>query len=222
MAERVVSSGNARARAASGLLGNTFLGIAVGLACYYGLTNVVSSAQQSDLRSQMPRAVYEREAVASGPTLDFNGWRSHDRRYWTSLDDGAAFGRLVIPAMGLDTVVVKGVTRPDLRKGPGWITYTNLPGPTGNCGISGHRTTYAHPFLRLDELKSGDTIQLYSPYRRYTYRVRRKFAVTPDHVEVVRSTKKPTLTLTACHPPYSARYRLIVQSDLIEVKRLAE
>lgn len=46
------------------------------------------------------------------------------------------------------------------------------------------------------------------------------FAVTPDHVEVVAHTEEPMLTLTACHPPYSTRLRLIVQSKLVDVRRL--
>ena len=65
---------------------------------------------------------------------------------------GGVFGRLVIERMELDTLVVKGHTRAVLKKGPGWIDYTDLPGPTGNAGISGHRTTYGAPFRRLDEL----------------------------------------------------------------------
>ena len=49
----------------------------------------------------------------------------------------------------------------------------------------------------------------------------RTFTVRPRQVEVLRPTDEPTLTLTACHPPYSAAYRLIVQSRLVEVRRSA-
>lgn len=219
MAERTESRTKRHVHSAERLLGNVFLGIAVGLIGYYAVTNLVTRSAQSDLQTQIPRVTDE---PAATNTMDFSGWRSHDRAYWLKLAEGQAFGRLVIPSAKIDSMVVKGVSRADLRKGPGWIAYTDLPGPTGNCGISGHRTTYGAPFRQLDELKPGDTIRFYSPYRRYTYRVRKKFAVTPDKTEVVRTTKKPTLTLTACHPPYSARYRLIVQSDLVEVIRLAE
>jgi sortase A len=132
------------------------------------------------------------------------------------------FGRLIIERMELDAVVIKGHSPANLKKGPAWIDYTNLPAPTGNVGISGHRTTYGAPFYRLDELQPGDTIDLYSPYRLYRYVVAESFQVTPDRVDVVESTEQPRLTLTACDPPYSARYRLIVWSDLSEVRHLEE
>lgn len=205
-------------------VGNMLLGLALGLLGYYAATNAVSAVEQRTLRASAPAQLYETRVVpsaeATGPAMDFSGWEEQDLAFWNGLGEGDAFGRLVAEPMGLDSIVVKGTSRADLRKGPGWITYTDVPGPTGNCGISGHRTTYLAPFRRLDRMEPGDTIDFYSPYRRYTYRVRKKFAVTPDRVEVVATTESPTLTLTACHPPYSARQRLIVQSDLVEVRLL--
>lgn len=220
-----VSSRNVAAwRVIARWCGALLLGLSVGLLGYYGVTDVVGRFEQQQLRRSEP-ALLEPQVVpvstpATEPVLDFSGWAAQDARYWARLKAGGAFGRLVAKDMGLDAIVVKGVDRQDLMRGPGWIPTTNVPGPTGNCGISGHRTTYAAPFRHLDRLKPGDTITFYSPYRRYTYRVRRVFAVTPDHVEVVASTKSPQLTLTACHPPGSARYRLIVSSDLVDVRRL--
>lgn len=200
--------------------GNVCLGIAVGILGYYGITDTVTRLEQRELRSQVPSSMYATVIAEAGPALDFEGWEQEDAAYWDGLEPGGAFGRLVSPAMDLDSVVVKGVTRSDLKKGPGWITYTDLPGPTGNVGISGHRTTYGAPFRQLNRLKPGATIELFSPFRRYRYRVRRVFTVTPDKTEVVASTDEPQLTLTACHPLYSARLRLIVQADLVEAKRI--
>ncbi len=208
-------------RAFARAAGNVFFGIAIGLLAYSGLTNLVTSSEQSELQESVPAATTQ-VAVAGPetPALDFVGWAAEDASYWKALPEGGAFGRLVAEKISLDSVVVKGTSRSDLRKGPGWITWTDLPGPTGNCGISGHRTTYGAPFRRIDAMEPGDTIQFYSPFRRYTYRVVKKFAVRPDQVEVVESTEEPMLTLTACHPPYSARQRIIVQSELVEVARL--
>lgn len=210
-----------RVRAGVRALGNLLLGVAIGLLSYYAVTDLLTRLEQQGLRAEVPPIAYE-HIIKPGPTLDFEGWASEDRAYWQKLPRGGAFGRLVIDRMKLDAVVVKGHKRQQLMKGPGWITYTSLPGPFGNCGISGHRTTYGAPFRDLDRLKPGDTIEFYSPYRRYTYKVRRVFTVRPDGVGVLESTKQPVLTLTACHPPYSARLRLIVQSDLVEVRRLGD
>jgi len=94
----------------------------------------------------------------------------------------------VIPAIELDAMVVNGVRTADLRRGPGWIDWTDLPGPTGTCGISGHRTTYGAPFARIGELEPGDTIDVYSPYRRYRYTVTETLVVLPHQTEVVAPT----------------------------------
>ena len=205
-------------------LGNVFLGISLGLLGYYFLTDLVTGTQQRALIAELPSAVAQAapRPVAAEPTFDFEGWAQEDRTYWRKLKEGQVFGRLVAPDMDLDEVVVKGTSRRSLMKGPGWITWSDLPGPTGNAGISGHRTTYGAPFRKLDKLKPGDTVTFYSPYRVYTYRVRKVFAVAPTRVEVVASTKKPMLTMTACHPPFSARQRLIAQSVLVSVTKIED
>lgn len=209
-------------------LGNVLMGVAVGLLGYYLITDVVAGLEQRTLRTSLedlgpvgtPGEATE-IPVEEGPTLDFAGWETEDRAYWEALPSGGVFGRLVAPRMLLDTVVVKGATPRNLQRGPAWIATTDMPGATGNCAISGHRTTYRAPFRRIDRMEVGDVVDLYSPYRRYRYRVVRSFTVRPWQVEVIRTTETPTLTLTACHPPYSAAYRYIVQAELTEVSRLA-
>lgn len=202
------------------------LGVALGLLSYYALTTLLAQAAQDGLRRENADVVVfvaeEPDVLetAPGPVLDFAEWAEEDQAFWSALPEGEAFGRIVIADIGVDTIVMKGVEPADLRRGPGWIDWSDLPGPTGTCGISGHRTTYGAPFRRIDELVAGDTIDLYSPYRRYRYEVTRTLVVTPDQIEVVASTEAPTLTLTACHPPFSARYRIAVQADLVEVRRI--
>lgn len=213
-------------RTAARHFGNVFLGVAAGLLGYYAVTNLVTAQDQRVLGLELPAlAASAPPAVGptsgdTSPTLDFTEWAEQDAVWWNGRREGQALARIVAPTMGLDAFVVKGTVASDLKRGPGWITYTQMPGPSGNCGISGHRTTYGAPFRHLDQLKPGDTIDLYTPYRQYTYKVRRVFAVAPNRVDVVGPTASPTLTMTACHPPYSARQRLIAQSDLIEVRRL--
>ncbi len=210
-------------------LGNVLLGIALGIGIYYLATDAVSWLQQKSLRDSMDSlgaiASPAPDRLLPGPAespFDFEGWESEDAAYWHALERGGVFGRLLIERMELDVVVVKGHQRDVLKSGPGWVDYTDYPGPTGNCGVSGHRTTYGAPFGRLDELEVGDTIDLYSPFRRYRYEVTTKFRVTPDRVDVLDHTEEPLLTLTACDPPYSARLRLIVQAKLIEARRLED
>src|SRR4051812_5029790 len=57
-------------------------------------------------------------------------------------DDGAGIGRIRIPRIGVNYVVVKGTDPGDLRKGPGSFPEAPLPGAPGTAAIAGHRTTY--------------------------------------------------------------------------------
>ncbi|MBE0476207.1 MAG: class E sortase [Coriobacteriia bacterium] len=200
------------------VLGDVLLGMSTGLLAYYALTALVGGGGQAGLRAE---AEWAGAPVAeAGPLLDFEGWAEEDRAYWDSLQAGGAFGRIVCEAMGLDAMVVKGSEPADLRRGPGWVEWTDPPGPTGNAGIAGHRTTYGAPFRRIDDVREGDVIEFYSPFRRYRYRVERTEVVPPSRGSVMAHTEEPRLTLSACHPPFSARSRFIVHSRLVEVSRL--
>lgn len=216
----------AAARTVARAAGNVLLGMSLGLLAYYALTDVVGRTQQGVMRERLSTLgpvgspAPEKAVTRTGPAIDLSGWEAQDAAYWTDLAEGGVFGRIVAPKMGLDAVVLKGVRTSDLRRGPGWIPTTDMPGAAGNVALSGHRTTYLHPFRRMDSLRSGDVVDVYSPYRRYRYRVERVFSVTPDKVEVIAHTPEPVLTLTACDPPYSARRRLIARARLVEVKRI--
>lgn len=118
-----------------------------------------------------------------------------------------------IPKIGLEHVVVQGVEREELKKGPGHFPDAPYPGESGNVAISGHRTTYGAPFYRLNELEAGDEIVFESGPARYTYRVREQKIVAPTAVEVVEDHGRDELTLTTCHPRFSAAQRLIVHAD---------
>jgi len=127
-----------------------------------------------------------------------------------------ALTRMRIPALGIDTVVVEGVTVSALRAGAGHYPGTPLPGQPGNVAIAGHRTTYGGPFRDLDRLTTGDEIAFTTPLGVVRYRVTAEpFVVAPDDTRVVAPTGEPTLTLTTCHPLQSSRQRLIVQATLI-------
>ena len=51
--------------------------------------------------------------------------------------EGEATARIVIPAIGVDKIVVEGVSLPDLKKGPGHYPETPLPGQEGNAASPG-------------------------------------------------------------------------------------
>ncbi len=131
--------------------------------------------------------------------------------------NGDPLAVIEIPAIGVSKYVVAGVDTADLKKGPGHYPNTPLPGELGNAAIAGHRTTYGEPFRQLDELEIGDEITVTDLVgRTFTYLVTGQRIVTPQDSWVV-DTVDPTvatLTLTTCHPEFSARQRLIVFAQL--------
>lgn len=208
-------------RALMRFLGYVFMGISLGLLMYGPVTDAVSAWRQRSLRSDLPAAMAVNVPEPKMPVFEWQDWAAEDRAYWLGLPKGGIFGRLVIEKLELDSVVVKGATRETLKKGPGWIEWTSLPGPTGTAGIAGHRVTWSHPFRDIDRLAVGDTISFYSPYRVYRYRVVRIATVKPRQSDVMDDTDAPLLVLSACHPPYSAKFRLVVTSELTGVERIA-
>ncbi|OHV40761.1 class E sortase [Pseudofrankia sp. EUN1h] len=137
---------------------------------------------------------------------------------------GQGFAVLHIPRLGDDyaPVVVEGVGEAQLEEGPGHYPGTAMPGETGNFVVSGHRTTYGKPFNRLDELRTGDPVVVEVSDRYYVYRMTRSEVVAPDRIDVTAPVPEhpgatPTaavLTMTTCHPKYSAKSRLIVFASL--------
>ena len=137
---------------------------------------------------------------------------------------GRAVALLTIPRLGADYryAIVEGVDPENLRQGPGHYPGTAQPGEIGNFVVSGHRTTYAAPFNRIDELRRGDEIVVDTREARYVYRVTQKKIVEPTQLDVIdpvpehpdMSPAKAMITLSTCHPEYSATQRLIVFGTL--------
>jgi sortase A len=166
-------------------------------------TAVYARVEQGRLSEEIARA----ERTAPPPPRNLG---PPARRAARRLAPGDAVGRLEIPAIGVETVVVEGTEPGDLRSGPGHYPGTALPGAGTTVAIAGHRTTYGAPFRRLDDLERGDLITLRMPYGRVAYRVERTRIVAPDAAWVVRAADDEQLVLTACHPLYSADQRIVV------------
>jgi LPXTG-site transpeptidase (sortase) family protein len=140
---------------------------------------------------------------------------------------GEAYAAIEIPSIDIDFIVVQGPEEvtyrsygwtETLKKGP--AHYPDSADPwdgTGRVGIAGHRTTYLHPFLNLDKVHVGDTIELITRHGTYLYEVNRNFVIPQAGSGVVlEQTVRPTLVLTTCNPRYSSRERLIITASLVE------
>ncbi len=133
---------------------------------------------------------------------------------------GHAIGRIRIPRLGIDFVVVKGTGSEELKKGPGLYPQTPAPTVQGTTAIAGHRTTYLAPFRHIDALRIGDSIVLRMPYGRFTYAVTHLRVVLPTDIDVIRPVGYPQLVLSACTPLFSASHRLIVFARLRSIQPL--
>lgn len=200
-------------REAIGFIGRALITVGILVLLFVGYqlwgTSWFEARAQDDLTSQF-------EALLAGTTTTAPGDpATTPPPVVTAPLPGDAVALIRIPKIGVDRAVVSGVSRDDLRKGPGHYPTTPLPGQVGNAAIAGHRTTYGAPFFELGELVEGDEIKVQTVAGEFTYRVVRTFVVSPNQVEVLAPTPTPTLTLTTCEPKYSAAKRLIVQAELV-------
>ena len=125
---------------------------------------------------------------------------------------------LFIEIPTIDVAVVRGTSLAQLRKAPGLYEESPLPGEEGaNVAIAGHRTTYGAWFRHVDELVAGDEIRLTAGQYTYIYQVEEVFPVAKDDWSVIDPVEYEALTLTTCHPPGSARERLVVRSRYVKV-----
>ena len=194
------------------------VGLVLLLFCVYQLwiTNLVTEREQAQLSEQLQRRWAQPPAAVAEPATRP-----------VSVELGSAIAVLRVPRLGPDwnaepPVVVEGTSVADLKRGPGRLAGSALPGELGNLVLSGHRTTYGAPFADLDQLQPGDAVVVETRDTWYTYRVTGTEIVAPTAVEVTLPVPgqpgvAPTssvLTLTTCHPKYSARQRMIVSGDL--------
>jgi sortase A len=131
---------------------------------------------------------------------------------------GAAVGRIVIPRIGLDAIIVQGTDTSSLEKGPGHYSSTALPGLGQTVAIAGHRTTYLAPFRHIDALRPGDRISVQMPYGRFIYTVQYHRIVTPYAWWITRNVGYERLVLSACNPLFSAAQRIVVFARLSSLR----
>jgi sortase A len=155
---------------------------------------------------------------------------------------GTGIANLYIPRLGKDfhfTIVQGSIVPTDsqLEKGPAHYRDTQLPGQVGNFAMAGHRVGKGEPFLNLDQLRAGDAVIVETGSAWYVYRVKgqqhglskqdsdgipgRKIVAPndgdvllpkPNHVGA--TADEPLLTMTTCHPKFTAQKRMIVFAAL--------
>ncbi len=214
------------------------LGLVVLLLVFYEVyvTNFTADARQRDVKTEYAQAVARHQDPLRGQDR-----ATLPAGKQVILPVGVGFANLYIPRLGKDfaRTIVQGTRASDLDKGPGHYTDTAAPGQIGNFALAGHRVGKGEPFLNLDQLVPGDAVVVQTASRWYVYRVLgddrtgnlsalnsqgvpgreivapsavRVLAPVPDHVGVTPT--QALLTLTTCHPKYTANRRMIVHAAL--------
>ena len=151
------------------------------------------------------------------------------------------------PALGNDYVHDRrGHRRRGLEKGPGHYPATALPGQIGNFAVAGHRVGKGEPFLNLDQLRratrwsfetksqlvrlpgDGCTAATGEPpdagSRRRSRSARSSIRATSRSSIRCRiipgeTRPRPLMTMTTCHPKFTANKRMIVHAMLARGRR---
>lgn len=206
---------------AIGILGELLLTLGALLALFVlwqlWWTDVVADREQAGIISGLEDDWGRVDAETIAPRQDGpppTAEAPEDTKVWATMHV-PAFDRPNFPlaeGVGLDEVLNV--------KGAGHYPDTALPGQDGNVAIAGHRNTYGRVLEDIARLEPGDPIVVETAEAFYVYEVTETRIVAPQDVEVIapvpgRPGEEPTeqmLTLTACHPMYSARERIIVHA----------
>lgn len=196
-------------------------------------TDVVADRAQADVIDQLAweQPPWQYEPAPTTPSPSPEPAQDPIRRDLPppTMDEPAhltTFATMYVPRWGLDFVrpISQGTSNEDVLDvlGVGHYEGTAMPGGIGNFSVAGHRTTYGKPFNRVEELVIGDPIVVQTETNWYVYRVSSTQIVLPHQVEVIAAVPGqpgviPTeaiMTMTTCHPMYSARERYIVHATL--------
>jgi sortase A len=200
------------------------LGLLILLFVTYELwgTGIFTARAQADLKRKFNQEVRQSNSEVvvppgSTPTSVPKTSTTLDPKKLVAPAEGKVLAKIQIPKINVDWYVVEGVQLTDLNQGPGHYPGTPLPGEIGNAAIAGHRTTHGAPFYRVNELVPGDRIKITTRTgKRYIYVVDQKpLIVAPTDYYVVANTPDAELTLTSCHPRYSADRRIVIKAKLL-------
>lgn len=197
---------------------------------YLTAVNIISEAKEADILSEWEEQkeksseevmVKDSDVISDEPESLSDDTEKEIAGYAELTAEDFFPLKIIIPKINLERISYEGADNKTLEQGPGHIEETPLPGDIGRCTISGHRTTYGSPFLRVDELEDGDLIYLETINGElFTYVVTGRDMVNPKDVYILEGSYRKELLLTTCHPKYSSAKRLIIIAELLNLHPL--
>ena len=183
-------------------------------------TALYTTWKQHQLASQYDKRARTFTTTISGPTVKAEraSIAREAKRYRLSSKRGQVIGRIRVPRMGINMLLVNGTDHDTLKKGPGRDGRTFMPGENRLVYIAGHRTTYLAPFSHIDRLRRGDRVTIEVPYATFIYAVTQHRIVKSTDLSVLRSPRHELVELQACHPRFFATHRYIAYAKLLRVE----
>lgn len=121
-----------------------------------------------------------------------------DRIHPWSWADTWPVARLSVPRLGVERIILAGVSGRTLAFGPGWAEQTMLPGGEGRSVIAGHRDTH---FRFVQNLVSGDQLVVQSPDGSETlFRISETAVVQENATWLLEPASDRELLLITCYP----------------------
>lgn len=130
-------------------------------------------------------------------------------------DLGDRLARIEIPKIGVNWIVVEGVSVEILKKGPDHYPKTAYPGENGNAAVAGPSNNLRCAVFPARRAVTGDVIAS-SRREEGSLPRRREEDRQADRFERDATYGYSRLTLTTCEPKFSARLRLIIIAKLME------
>ena len=153
------------------------------------------------------------------------------RRYRLTSHRGEALGRMRIPRLGLNIILVDGTDHESLKRGPGRYAGSAqdltgvvgkpppdfMPGEGQLVYVAGHRTTYLAPFSHIDRLRTGDPVTLELPYATFEYRISVTRIVPANDLAMLKTHGREVLVLQACHPRFFSSHRYLAYARPVRI-----
>jgi len=153
------------------------------------------------------------------------------RRYRLTSHRGEALGRMRIPRLGLNIILVDGTDHESLKRGPGRYAGSAqdltgvigtpppdfMPGEGQLVYVAGHRTTYLAPFSHIDRLRKGDPVTLELPYATFEYRISVTRIVPASDLAMLKTHGREVLVLQACHPRFFSSHRYLAYARPVRI-----
>jgi len=175
-------------------------GLVLALILAFVATNVYASLGQRVLKNRFA------DAAA--------GWQSLDpvQRSSAVYAAGDPLARLLIPEIGLDVIVAEGANPAVMRRAPGHLPASAIPGSNGVAIVTANRFGFGSYFMRLGAIAEGDQIVTESILGRTTYTVIEVRTVSAGNLDLGTDSSERVLVLFGSSRLWGGPDRIVIRA----------